>query len=258
MQSINRFIPLLLFLTICCFALNAQTPTTCVASAVPAIMHAEGLAEQVGTINLQCTGTPGAVVSGSLGISLPIAITNRINSGSYAVDATLSVATNTGTTPTGVAGLVSNQSITFNGFHFTVPSNGTFSLIVNDIRANANQLGLQQQQMPIQAFLTSSLLLMNSTVQVGISQIGLLATQLDSAVTCTGSPSPGTVSVANLISTGTAEQSTRITEGFADSFQPKDATSDTGTRFLLSYAGLPSGATIYVPDAIAGSTATTP
>ena len=257
MQSLNRFILTALFLTIC-LNLKAQTPTTCVASAVPAIVHSEGLAEQMGDIILQCTGSPGAAITGNLSVALPVAITNRINAGGYSVDATLNIATSTGTVPTGISGLVTNQSITFNGFHFTIPATGAFSLVLDDIRANVNQLGLQQQQMPIKAFISSSLSLQNNQVTVGLSQIGLLATAMDSGVTCTGSPTPASVSVGNLFAAGTSEQTTRVTEGFADSFQPKSPTSDTGTRFLLSYSNFPAGAAIYLPDAIAGSTATVP
>jgi hypothetical protein len=81
---------------------------------------------------------------------------------------------------------------------------------------------------------------------------------MDSGVTCTGSPTPSTLSLSNLFAAGTAEQTTRVTEGFPASFQPKDPTSDTGTRFLLSYSNVPAGAAIYVPDAVAGSGATVP
>lgn len=258
MQFIHRFIQIVLFLAFS-IAIYAQTPTTCVASAVPAIVHSEGLAEQLGDIILQCTGSPGVTVTGNLNVYLPVSITNRINSSGYSTDATLNFESTAGNpVPSGVAGLVTNQSISFNGFQFTFPSNGAISLVLNDLRADVNQLGLQQQQMPIRAYLGSSLSIENNPVTVAFAQIGLLATSMDSAVTCNGSPTPSTVSVSSLIATGTSEQTTRLTEGFADSFQPKDSTSDTGTRFLLTYAGLPAGSAIYVPDAVAGSTATVP
>jgi uncharacterized protein (TIGR03437 family) len=81
---------------------------------------------------------------------------------------------------------------------------------------------------------------------------------MDSGVTCTGSPTPSTLNLSNLFAAGTAEETTRVTEGFPSSFQPKDPTSDTGTRFLLSYSNVPASAAIYVPDAVAGSGATVP
>ncbi len=251
-----RILGIVLFLTFS-FGINAQQPTTCTVFAAPTIVHSEGLAERVGDINLQCSGTPGATVSASLNISLPVAITNRINASGFSIDATLSINTGTGSVPSGVSGMVTNQSISFNGFSFTFPASGALSLVVSDIRANVNQLGVQQTN-PIMAYLGGSLAIQNSVVTIASPMQGLLASNLDSAVTCVGSPTPSSVNLANLIAAKTSEQTTRITEGFPSSFQPKDPTSDTGTRFLLTYAGLPTGAAIYIPDAVAGSGATVP
>jgi uncharacterized protein (TIGR03437 family) len=235
----------------------AQKPTTCAVSAAPTIVHSEGLAERVGDIILQCSGAPGAAVTASLSVSLPVSIANRVNAGGYSTDASLSIDTGTGSAPSGVAGLVTNQTISFNGFQFTFPASGALSLVIDDVRANVNQLGLQQQ-MPIQAYLGGSLLLQNNPVPVATAQQGLLATSMDSGVTCTGSPTPSTLSLSNLFAAGPAVETTRVTEGFPASFQPKDPTSDTGTRFLLSYSNVPAGAAIYVPDAVAGSDAVAP
>jgi len=257
MQShLNLSLATILFLASSLSA-YAQKPTTCAVSAAPAIVHSEGLAERVGDIVLQCSGTPGAAVTGSLNVSLPVSIANRVNASGYSTDASLSIDTGTGNAPSGVAGRVANQTISFDGFQFTFPASGGVSLVIDDLRANVNQLGLQQQA-PIQAYLGGSLALQNNPVTVAIAQQGLLATSMDSGVTCTGSPTPSTISLSNLFAAKTAEQTTRVTEGFPASFQPKDPTSDTGTRFLLSYSNFPSGAAIYVPDAVAGSTATVP
>ena len=257
MQSyINRFCGLVLLLT-GALGTYAQIPTTCVVSAAPVVVHSEGLAERIGEIVLQCSGTPGAAVTATLNIFLPVSITNRINAAGYSTDASLSVNTGTGNVPSGVSGLVSNQSISFNGFQFKFPASGAVSLVIDDLRANANQLGLQQQSL-MKAYLGGSLALEGNPVAVAIGQQGLLATSMDSGVTCTGSPTPSTLNLSNLFAAGTAEETTRVTEGFPSSFQPKDPTSDTGTRFLLSYSNVPASAAIYVPDAVAGSGATVP
>jgi uncharacterized protein (TIGR03437 family) len=256
MPYLNRPFSIIILL-IFCAGVYAQAPTSCAVSAAPTIVHSEGLAERVGDIVLQCTGTPGAAVTASLSVSLPIAITNRINASGYSTDATLSINTGTGSTPSGVAGMVANQSISFNGFQFTFPSSGAASLVIDNVRANVNQLGLQQQSL-IYAFLGGSLALQGNPVGVAIGQQGLFATSMDSGVTCVGSPTPSTVSLSNLFAAGTSEETTRVTEGFPASFQPKDPTSDTGTRFLLSYANVPTGEAIYVPDAVAGSSALVP
>ena len=250
--NLYHYFGIALFLTFS-MGMLAQTPTTCAASAVPTFVHSEGLAERVGDIVLQCSGTPGVAVTGSLSVSLPVAITNRINASGYSTDASLSINTGTESVPSGVSGLVTNQSISFTGFQFTFPASGAVSLVVDDVRANVNQLGLQQMAQ-IRAYLGSnSLTLANTQVAVAIGEQGLLATSLDSGVTCTGSPMPASLSLSNLFGAGTAEQTTRVTEGFPSSFQPKDPTSDTGTRFLLSYSNVPAGAAIYIPDAVAGS-----
>jgi len=257
MQSyINRFCGLVLLLT-GALGTYAQIPTTCVVSAAPVVVHSEGLAERIGEIVLQCSGTPGAAVTATLNIFLPVSITNRINAAGYSTDASLSVNTGTGNVPSGVSGLVSNQSISFNGFQFKFPASGAVSLVIDDLRANANQLGLQQQSL-MKAYFGGSLALEGNPVDVAIGQQGLLATSMDSGVTCTGSPTPSTLNLSNLFAGGTAEETTRVTEGFPSSFQPKDPTSDTGTRFLLSYSNVPASAAIYVPDAVAGSGATVP
>src|ERR1017187_7163840 len=126
--------------------LYAQKPTTCAVFAAPTIVHSEGLAERVGDIVLQCSGTPGAVVTGSVNVSLPVSITNRVNAGGYSTDASLSINTGAGNVPSGVSGLVTNQSISFSGFPFTLPASGAASLVIDDLRANVNQLGLQQRR----------------------------------------------------------------------------------------------------------------
>jgi|HubBroStandDraft_1064217.scaffolds.fasta_scaffold01942_5 uncharacterized protein (TIGR03437 family) len=257
MQSnFYRFFGVILFLAFS-LGIYAQKPTTCAVSAAPYIVHSEGLAERMGDIILQCTGAPGASVTGSLNVSLPISITNNINASGYSTDASLSVNTGSGNVPSGVAGLVTNQSISFSGFQFTIPASGVASLVIDDLRANVNQLGLQQTSQ-IFAYLGGTLALQGSPVAVAIAQRGLLATNMDSAVTCTGSPTPSSLNLSNLFAAKTSEQTTRVTEGFPSSFQPKDPTSDTGTRFLLSYSNVPAGAAIYVPDAVAGSDAIVP
>jgi uncharacterized protein (TIGR03437 family) len=260
-NAMKLYIPLylfLVFLLISSASLFAQTPTTCTVTSVPVLVHSEGLAEQLGDIDLQCTGTPGTAVTASLSVFLPVTITNRINASGFSTDASLSISTNGSTpVPSGVNGMVTNTSISFNGFQFTFPASGMVSIVIDDLRADVNQLGLVQTK-PIQAYLGGTLALANNPVSVAFPVQGLLATSMDSGVTCTGSPTPSSISLSNLFAAKTTEQTTRVTEGFPNSFQPKDPTSDTGTRFLLTYSNFPAGATIYLPDAVAGSSALLP
>jgi uncharacterized protein (TIGR03437 family) len=249
----NRLIPLIFL----CFTLYGQNPTRCNVTAVPPIVHSEGVAERLGDIALTCTGTPGTKVTANINVMLPVAVTNRINAAGFSADANLTIDTGSGPVASGVLGRVTNDSISFSGFQFTFPAAGMVTVVIDDVRANVNEMGIQQQT-AIQAYLGSTLLLSNNPVIVAYAQQGLLATTMDSGVTCTGSPTPGSLSLTNLFATKTAEQTTRVTEGFPMAFQTKDPTSDTGTRFLLTYSGFPAGAVVYLPDAIAGTGATVP
>ena len=78
-----------------------------------------------------------------------------------------------------------------------------------------------------------------------------------------GSPAPdNSGSFASFLTAGSAFTTTRLTEGFADAFQPagsySNQSADNGHRFLISYSGFPSGAQLYVPDMVAGSDARQP
>jgi uncharacterized protein (TIGR03437 family) len=215
------------------------------------------LAERLGDIVLRCSGNPGASVTANLSVLLPVSITNRIAADSFSSDASLTIDTGSGPVPAAVSGFVANQNISFSGVQFTFPPSGTVTLTIDNLRADVNQLGLVQQA-PIQAYISSNLALANNPVNVAFAQQSLLATSMNAGVNCVGSPAPATVSMSGLIAAKTAEQTTRVTEGFAQAFQPKDSTSDTGTRFLLTYSNFPTGAVIYVPDAVTGSSATVP
>jgi uncharacterized protein (TIGR03437 family) len=97
----------------------------------------------------------------------------------------------------------------------------------------------------------------NSQVTVAIPQIGLLATFSSNGVRCAVSPLPGIINLGNLFSKATIFFSTRVTEGFVGAFLTKDAFSDTGTRIMVRYSNFPSGARLFVPDFVAGSSAIT-
>ena len=266
-RSGKRLSRLLALLTLTIYATFAQTPPvsgSCAVTAVPSQVRSEGLTERMGDIILQCSGSnPGAVLSGNLTVYLPAAITNRLdaNSTNLTHEAMVSVDYGMGFVPTGVAGIITNQIIAFNGLSITIPPSGSVSIKISGIRAAAHQLGLGSPQ-PIQAQLafssTASILVNQSQLVVGLPQTGLVATLYDKGITCTGSPVPGTLTLANLFSTGTAFASTRVTEGFSSAFQPKGPSDDQGTRFLVKYSGFPSNAHLYLPDGVAGSDAAVP
>ena len=231
-------------------------------TAVPTQVRAEGITERMGDIILQCSGSnPGAVLTGNLSVFLPVSVTNRVDSSNQTRDAVLAVDYGSGFTPTGVAGLVNGSFIAFNGISITVPSSGNVNLKITNIRADVYQGGTLTPQ-PVVAQLAfstpSSIPIDQSRLVVAYPQIGLYASLYDTGITCTGSPVPSTITLTDLFAAGTAFASTRVTEGFGGAFEPRSAGEDSGTRFLVTYSGLPAGAHVYVPDFVAGSTAMAP
>jgi uncharacterized protein (TIGR03437 family) len=212
----------------------------------------------LGNIIFQCSNYPAsAVVSGNLTLFLPVSITNRIDANNNALDAVLLVDTGSGFTPTGIPGNIGGNDIMFQGFSVTVPASGAFNLEISSVRVAAYQFAFSGQH-SINASISSPFPIPQSTVAVAYVQTGLYATLYSTGITCVGSPVPSAISLANLFASQTAFASTRVTEGFATAFQTQSGSDDTGTRFIVSYSGFPSSATVYVPDFVAGSDAAIP
>ncbi|MCU1262398.1 MAG: hypothetical protein JWO80_5283, partial [Bryobacterales bacterium] len=194
------------------------------------------------------------VVAANVTVTLSVPITNRISAAGVP-NASMTVNTGAGPVAAGSALLLSTNTLAFNGVSFTVPTSGGVTIQIGNIRGAMPQAQPGQQ---ITASLSTSLALSNPVLIVATPQRGLLATYATRGITCVGSPLPSTINLTNLFSAGTIFTSTRLTEGFAGAFMPKDATSDTGTRIILSYSGFPSGSQLYVPDLIAGNDAVQP
>ncbi|MFB3829279.1 MAG: IPT/TIG domain-containing protein [Bryobacteraceae bacterium] len=227
----------------------------CTASAVPVMARAEGVSEPLGDIVVGCNGAPVST-TGNLNLFLTAVITNRVTADGLAPGVVVSV----DGVPTGVTGRVSGQSINFTGVRLTVPAGGAVTLRVSGLRANLSQLGAENRQ-PVQAYISttlSSLALGNNPVTVAMPARGLLATAADGGIPCTGSPAPSSIGLAELFSAETNFASTRVTEGFASAFRPRETGADSGTRFMARYTGLPAGARVFVPDVVAGSNAVQP
>ncbi len=210
----------------------------------------------MGDLALACTGTAGSTVSFSLTVFLPAPITNRLNADGTAAGAALTL-----NGAPGPPGQVTSNSITFSGIQVQVPASGGVNVNIANLRVNVNLLGVQSAA-SVRAQLSvnppSSLSLAPGAATVAVTNPGLLASYSGTGISCVGSPAPPTVSMSDLFAAGTSLVSTRLTEGFATAFQPRDSTSDTGTRFLVRYSGLPAGARLFVPDLVAGSSAARP
>jgi uncharacterized protein (TIGR03437 family) len=252
---------LLLFLG--SIGLVAAQSNTCATSAQTTIVRAEGLTERVGDIVLNCVGQPGSTINLNLSVQLNTAITNRIGSGNIVTGVLLTADSGTGPQAIPVQPqLLSQSNIVWNGVAFTYSALGALTIRIADLRANANAIPVGQQLIGYLA--TSGGPLINpSQLAVATPQPSLYTgTSGDLICAQSGSPLPGTVGFANLLSDGTAFTSTRLTEAFAGAFSPHSAAvnlnADTGTRFIIRYSGFPQAAQLFVPNLVAGSDAIQP
>ena len=252
-------LPILGLTAVCAQIASAQSSLVCSPFATPTLVHSEGLAERLGDIVLRCAGgTTGGSSTTNLTIFVPGNITNRVSAANVP-DVNVTVDTGSGPAPaTASVVLSAPNALSINGLTFSVPASGVTQIRISNIRANVNQLGLATQGGVVASLASNGFSLTAAQVTVALANRGLLAINTSTTIFCTGSPLPATISLAGLFATGTRFQSTRITEGYAQAFTPKDATSDTGTRVLVSYVGLPTGARLFLPDVIAGSSALQP
>lgn len=245
------------FLFLCASSLSAQTPLLCSTSATNQDVRAEGLTEAVGSILLNCSGgTPGQVVSTNLTATFPTAVTNRINSAGNP-DTQLTVDNGSGPVTAGSpAILLSPNTLAFNGVTATVPASRALVFRLTNVRLAINLL---PSGSPVTAsFSSTSLSVTNSTAVVATPRPALLSNGSNAGITCSGSPLPATLDLPSLFAAGTRFSSLRVTEGFGNAFVPKDVLSDSGTRIVVNYSNFPAGARIFLPDYVAGNSATQP
>jgi uncharacterized protein (TIGR03437 family) len=236
----------------------------CVTSATPPLVRAEGLTERIGDIEMACTGTPGNTLNANISIGLNTNLTNRLSSGSMLTGIVFTIDSGSGPQPVLTQPLLySPTALTYNGVSLTFSPQGAVNLRFAGIRANAAQIPLATQIIATIGVNNAGLAVTSAQLTVGTTQRGLYASY-DGTLVCsqTGSPLPSTIGFSSLIGAGTAYADTRVTEGFADSFQPasdwENLNADSGERILVQYSGFPTGANLYVPDVIAGSDAVQP
>ncbi|HEY6392306.1 MAG TPA: hypothetical protein VIX89_13555 [Bryobacteraceae bacterium] len=247
--------------------LKAQPVLTCQSTAVPPIVAGEGITERIGDIVMSCTGgTPGAQVTGNFSVFLNVNITNHV-SGNTVTDVVFTVDNGSGPQPVNTPGmLVATNQLVYNGLSYTLSSMGSALLRIANIRAAANLTGLGPNH-PINAFLSFNLTgppSTNSQLLVATAEPALLAS-FSSKIVCApnGSPlSDNPASFASFLASRSIFNSTRVTEGFADAFNPRSApanlNANSGTRVIVHYSGFPNSARLFVPDVIAGSDAVQP
>lgn len=242
----------------------AHAAVVCNPTAVNPIIHAEGVAERLGDILLDCSGaTPGQRIAGNLTIFVTTNITNKLSPQNFA-DVVLTVDVGNGPVSAAVPAIVTGvNQVSFNGVDITAPASGRFSLRISNLRVNAAQIassGFNQGTVVASlSFSGSSILFNGSQVTVGTAQRSLLASILNAVVSQQqGSPLPDTITFSNLIATGTRVSSSRVTEDAFNAFQPRQLLSDNGVRLIAAYSNVPAGARLFTPDVIAGSNTVKP
>jgi uncharacterized protein (TIGR03437 family) len=246
---------------------------TCTPTAAPIVVHGEGITERTSDIVFTCSGgAPSATMTVDFTFFLNVNVTNRLASASSddllgiiftADNGSVSGPQQISATPT----LIGQTSLVFNGATFTLSPTGTVTLRLANLRGAAAQLNFAANstlQVLIGTSANASLALTSSQVTVGIPQHGLYDA-FSNKIICSqqGSPLPSNpASFASFHASGTVFTSTRVTEGFADSFAPlsdwPNQGADTGTRIIVQYSGFPSGAQLFVPTVVVGSDATQP
>jgi hypothetical protein len=150
----------------------------------------------------------------NLSVQLNTGITNRLSSGNTVTGPTLTV--NTGTGPQTITVqpmLFSPNNLIWNGVSLQYSAQGTLIIDIGGIRANAAGLPVGSQIVAQLSMSSGSLLITQSSLVVGATELGLYAGSSGQLVCAqNGSPLPGTIGFASLILDGTAFTSTRLTE----------------------------------------------
>ena len=242
---------------------------TCNAAAQPPLVRTEGITERTGDILLSCSGgTPGAQITGNLTLFLSVNVTNRISASNTVTGVIFTADNGSGPQPINASGMLTSPgTLVYNGASFMLSPAGSVTLRIANLRGAANQMSaFPNGQIGVLLSFSSmpSVFFSNTQQTVAAPQPGLYD-GFSSKIICSqsGSPLPANpASFASFIAKGSVFNTTRVTEGFADAFNPlsgfQGLNADTGTRFLVSYSGFPAGARIFVPTVVAGSDATQP
>ncbi|MEP7364327.1 MAG: hypothetical protein ABI972_13825 [Acidobacteriota bacterium] len=238
---------------------SAVSGLICNSTAVQAQLRGEGLTERLGDIVFNCQGeVPGGDVGASFSVFLSAPVTNRIDDAGF-TDATISVSGPSGMIGTPARGrLIGSNAVIFENLNFTLPPSGLVDIRINNLRANANGLFNRTVTALVSTNGVSRIVTNQPQLTVGFVRPGLLTNVSTASIYCAGSPLPDeeVITLVNLYAAGTSVSALRVTEGTPNAFEVRQANADTGTRIVVSYAGFPAGSRVFVPDAIAGSTAT--
>ncbi len=240
---------------------QAAALLTCSVSSANVLVRSEGMAERLGDLQLDCAGTPGASIAASLTVLLSANVTNRVSTGNV-VDAVLTVDTGAGPVSAGATPLLGGpNAVLFSNIGFDLPASGRATLRISNLRGAVADRAPGDLS-PITASISTSnpglLSVHGAPFPVGTPMPSLLAGSVSTLVSCYGAQVPDQISVTSLFGSAAALTMLRLSEGFGAAFMPRGLGDDAGTRFRIEFSGFPTGARVFVPDAIAGSTATEP
>lgn len=235
-------------------AASSFAQTNCSVTSTPLAVRPEGLAEQVGDINLHCTGTPGTIPpDAAILVTLNAPVANT--SGTTGVNATATAGTGV---VTGVLNSAIPNSISFNFDATHVPTGS--DLVISGIRIDATKLA-PNSSVSATLVVTSGntvLSLNPNPTTVGfvlpssfVFSVVWGATSGVPDATKTGSAQ----SLAACVTSNSVQAFLRFTELFSGvlrtiAHEGANANTATQVRFVLSGIALGTDVHVYVPNSL--------
>jgi uncharacterized protein (TIGR03437 family) len=250
------YLPTVIILTFFSLPLTAQKFPVCIPSAGNGNLRVESIAESAPDITLSCSGaTPNVSATASVSILTPVNITNHLSTGNVP-DVIVSVLAGGFQQPVPAnIQLVGNNQLNISGIQYTPGQDGGLTVRISNLRLDVHAAAGSKAPLLTANITSTGLVLASTQIPLGIITNGLLASQTTAGLFGTGASVPQNLTMQNLFTAGIAFNTTRVTEGFANAFIPKDAVSDAGTRIMLKYLNIPPSMQLIVPDLIAGSSA---
>lgn len=275
-HRINFFTKLFFFLAaiaIACAPAAAQGIPTCLVGAQLAVVHNEGLTEPIGDLTMNCSGgTPGNGVITYLVVNLNANITNETdkNGNLLGISTTVSIDGGTPTTPSGVQFILNTAgNLAINGINWAVPNPNSESVVVRISNIRVAVPTVPNPSGGATPYVSGSLAGEGAVIEDGQNLLlgqpinSLLDSVVNNGIPCAGSPLPtgSPLTFQSFISNNSSSSAIRLTEASLGAFVPKDASDPTvtnGMRFLVNLSGYGSSPSVYVPNAIVGSSGNIP
>lgn len=272
--NFSRFILSKLFIIglIVAIGTTAAMAQTCQTGVSVPLVHAEGLAEQIGDITLSCTGgTSGSNILTYLYLTLNATITNALDKNGNLLGIVTTVDTGGGPVANGLQPTLNSPSeLAVTGMSYTVPTpnTNTVTLRISGIRVAVPTVPNQGGN-SVPAFVNGSLSGAGANIELGQSLLlaqpvaTLLSSSINNGIPCMGSAAPANTpyTFQSFIGANASSSTVRLTEANAASFVTRDTSDPTvtnGMRFILNLSGYGASSQVYVPNAIVGSSGDVP